>query len=592
VLGWLPRITGRRLLLPLAAFACTCAFVMQSMGWAQTSYLALSKALSHGTPQIDRWHWETRDKSYYRGHFYSVKAPGLSFATFPLYEVLHLAGAERLAHDARVTGEARGTHPWSYRGLQVAQYGYNRQRAIATRTQIEDGAPMAWALALAGVLAPALMLLVLVARLADRVAPGTGPPAAITLGAATLLLPFSTLLFSHVLSTALGFGAFALAWREREQAPRTALLAGAGALAGLAITSEYPLAIAAVIVGLYAIGRRGASWPRRAAAYAGGVLAGVAPLAAYNVWAFGSPLHMSYADAVAEQGRSGHATLGLNGGGVFGVTAPRFHDALSLLLGGRGLLTLTPVLAVAAAGVVSLHRSGRRREALTIGGVGLAYLLYDAGYWLPFGGGSPGPRFLIPALAFLAVGLGPAWRRWPAVTLALATVSMTTMVAATMSHPMIGDDNFGEWVWRIADLHLFQHTLLDVTGIAHGWPAILPFAVGAFAAFALGVRALGAAQLARGARWAPAALAGWGLAAAVLPKPLGWAPCTERIQVCTTTSAATGNGRELALILVAAGAGLLAVALVALAARVRRGSAQEHDAHAGAALVLEPQATQ
>jgi hypothetical protein len=301
---------------------------------------------------------------------------------------------------------------------------------------------------------------------------------------------------------------------------------------------------------------------------------------------------MSYADAVAEQGRSGHATLGLNGGGVFGVTAPRFHDALSLLLGGRGLLTLTPVLAVAAAGVVSLYRSGRRREALTIGAVGLAYLLYDAGYWLPFGGGSPGPRFLIPALAFLAVGLGPAWRRWPAVTLALATVSMTTMVAATMSHPMIGDDNFGEWVWRIADLHLFQHTLLDVTGIAHGWPAILPFAVGAFAAFALGVRGLGAAQLARGARWAPAALAGWGLAAAVLPKPLGWAPCTERIQVCTTTSAATGNGRELALILVAAGAGLLAVALVALAARVRRGSAQEHDAHAGAALVLEPQATQ
>ena len=43
--------------------------------------------------------------------------------------------------------------------------------------------------------------------------------AAVTLGAGTLLLPFSTLLFAHVLSTFLGFAAFTFLWAERELRP-------------------------------------------------------------------------------------------------------------------------------------------------------------------------------------------------------------------------------------------------------------------------------------------------------------------------------------------------------------------------------------
>ena len=46
--------------------------------------------------------------------------------------------------------------------------------------------------------------------------------------------------------------------------------------------------------------------------------------------------------------------------------------------------------------------------------VAAAYFIYNAGYWLPFGGGTPGPRFLIPALPFLALGLAFAYRRLPA----------------------------------------------------------------------------------------------------------------------------------------------------------------------------------
>ncbi len=147
-----------------------------------------------------------------------------------------------------------------------------------------------------------------------------------------------------------------MAWNERRGDGNLWRIALAGGLAGLAVTTEYPLLIAAAIVGLYVLARSGATLrdpARRAVAYAAGALAGVAPLLLYNAWAFSNPLHMSYADAVSQPGLTGHDTLGLNSGGVFGITAPRLHDGLSLLVGGRGLLTLTPVLVVAIAGVVA-----------------------------------------------------------------------------------------------------------------------------------------------------------------------------------------------------------------------------------------------
>lgn len=559
----------------LIAFACACAFVVQSPGWAQTSYMTLSKAVLDGTPQIDRWHWETHDVAYTGGHYYSVKPPGLSFVTLPLYAGLREAGGEGIARDARIRAESAG-NPWGARTLPTESYGYSRKRAIAARTAIVDDAPITWALSLLGVLVPALVLLLVVKRMVERVAPGTGTAAALSLGAGTMILPFSTLYFSHVLSALLAFGAFALLWRERESSPRPLTVALAGLVAGLAVVFEYPLLIAAAILGIYAITRRGGQLISRAGAYGAGVAAGIAPLLIYNAWAFGSPLHLSYSDAVARVGTSGHATLGLNGGGIFGITLPRVGDGLMLLFSGRGLLTLTPVLALAVAGVILMHRAGRHRaEARTILAIAIAFLLYNAGYWLPMGGGSPGPRFLIPILPFLAVGLGLAWRRWPAVTLAFSAISATSMAVATISYPMIGINDPGEWLRRLSDQNIFQHSVLDLTGIAHGLPAILPFLAIVALALGIGAATLGRRQLALGAKWVPATVGGWGLCAIVLPRPLQL-PSREAI----------------ILVGISVVIALLAVAGPWLSTRSRRSSAQPEEHHAGAPLALEVQTEQ
>jgi hypothetical protein len=505
----------RRGLLAIVMLAIGYALVMQALGWAQTSYYALVRSLSSGTAQIDRFHWETRDESYDRGHYYSVKAPGLPFVTLPLYKALHAADAERASRWAARNAHRHGSFRWYRAGVPSGLYGNDLDRARRIRAEIEDETPMVWLLGLLGVVVPAALLLLLVRAVGERVEPGFGTVAAVTLGLGTLIMPFATLFFSHVLSAMLAFAAFALLWRERDGPPRLALVAGAGLLAGLAVTVEYPLAIAGAIVGLYAIAR--GSIVRRGLAYAGGVAAGVAPLLGYNLWAFGSVTHFSYANAIKQQGYTGHDAIGLNDGGFFGIGLPSPRIAGELLFSSKGLFTLSPVLAMALAGLVVLYRRGRRAESLVIGGVALAFLLYNSGYYLPFGGGSPGPRFLIPILPFLAVPLAIAYRRWPALTIALAIPSALMMVAATVTLPMIGNGDTGYWA-HVISIGRFEHTVLSVLGAGNGWRALAPFLAALIVAAVLAVLATPRLHPSRHATLAAVAVAGWGCLAVVTPR--------------------------------------------------------------------------
>jgi hypothetical protein len=315
-----------------------------------------------------------------------------------------------------------------------------------------------------------------------------------------------------------GFAAFALLWREREGPPRAALVAAAGLLAGFAVTTEYPLAIVAGIVGLYALAR--GNVVRRALSYFAGFLIGVLPLAAYNLWAFGSLTHNTYRDAVKVQGLSGHAVLGLNDTGFFGVGMPSLHHFLQLLFAPRGLLVLSPVLALSAAGTVLLHRRGRRAEAYAIGAIAIVFLVYNSGYYLPFGGGSPGTRFLIPMLPFCAVPLALVLRRYPALTLALALPSTVLMLVAATTQPMIGFDSTGYWA-HVLDLASFEHTVATILGAGNGWGGILPFLLAVGAGIALAVAATGRLSMARGTLGAALAVAAWACAAIAAPDLLG-----------------------------------------------------------------------
>jgi hypothetical protein len=241
-----------------------------------------------------------------------------------------------------------------------------------------------------------------------------------------------------------------------------------------------------------------------------GGLVGIVPLLLYNHYAFHAWTHLAYSDVPRQQK------------GFFGIGAPSLKVLATLLFDSRGLLTISPVLIMGAIGTVMLYRRGRRAEALTIGGICLCYLLYNSGYYLPFGGGFMGPRFLDTPLPFLAFPIALTLKRFPGPTIALAAISITTTVIATVTHPLIGYENETVTWMRYLSKGLFQPTIASAYGLGRGWGGIWPFFLFAGAAVLAAVWATPRLRLSTATLgWGLVAVVGWALFAALAPTVLG-----------------------------------------------------------------------
>ena len=477
-----PRLTRRGLALgALVALGVAYGTLIQSFSWNQSSHYALIRAIDHGTTTIDPYVRETGDVAFYRGHWYSARAPGLALFSEPAYQALTAIGAREWAQDSP-----------------------------AQRNDDE----LIWAIGLWGNVVPGMLLALLIWLAAERLEPGFGAATAVSAGLGTLLLPFSSMLFSHVLTACLGFAAFVLLTRERDGPPRLWPLVAAGLLTGYAISSEYPLLFVGLVLAGYTLSRGDArtlsALLRRALAFGGSAALGIVPLLVYDRIAFGSFTHIAYADIPRQKA------------GFFGIGTPSPRTLTTLLFDSRGLLTLAPILVMGIVGLVLLARRGRRAEARALAAIACLYLVYNSGYYLPFGGGSPGPRFLITVLPFLALPLALSLRRFPGATLALAGASVTVMAIGTATHPLVGYETETSTWMHYLSLGSFQPTIASAFGAGRGWPALVPFLVAVataigLAAFATERMRLTVRELAAGA----AALGGWGLCAALLPTWLG-----------------------------------------------------------------------
>jgi hypothetical protein len=559
------RETLRKLKTPGVAAIVTLGFawavVVHQLGWAQLGHFAQVRAFAEGQAQIDPWHWETNDKAWVvtdgRGHFYSVKSPGTAALTTLPYMAIKALGGEKLAR-AAVDNERATPHPkWHPDSVvPLENTGYDVQRGLRVQNRVEEETPIVWMLTLIAAVIPGVLLLLAVRWAADRFVPGYGTAAAITLGVATIIMTFSAEFFSHVISAALAFAAFCVLIKERDAPMRRRMVFAAGLLAGLAVTFEFQTGLVGVVLIFYALIRRSDRLPR-AAAYASGAVLGALPMLAFNVWAFGNPLRLAYSDAVAFPGQSGHDVLGLNSDGFFGITVPRFDSAFDLLFAGRGLIAMTPIIVMAVVGVFMMRRR-HRAEANTILAVAAVYFIYNSGYWLPYGGGTPGPRFLIPALPFVAIGLAYAYKRLPALTLGLAIPSALFMLVGTLTYPLIGRQGMGTWADWLVQGRL-EHTVLTAFGVTNAWLALAPFFAAILVAIILAVRATPGALFAD-YRLAVPAVIGWAFVAAL-------APALADYEISPLN-----RGNQSVLWLVAAGALLSLLTLTML--RVREGRTQ------------------
>jgi hypothetical protein len=407
-------------------------YFVQPPSWNENSRFDLTRSLvERGRVDIDPHHHNTGDKSFHDGHHYSDKAPGTSLLAAPVYAAyygyLRLTGGSPPASIA-AAGKSPDeleylVNPSFRHGLYICNLFTN---------------------ALAGAALGALFFWLLVTRLA--VAPRLALTATLALGLGSLVLPYATMLYGHVLAAFFLFAAFATVG----DGPSARRLAGAGALAGLAVLTELPAAPAALLVGAYACWRA----RRRGLWFAVGLAGPLLVLLAYQYAAFGSAFRPGYAMVARPEFAEGMSR------GVMGVGLPRPRVLAALLFGrARGLLYLSPILALAFVGLARravVDWRARRPEALLAAAVVVYFLLMNAGYYMWYGGSALGPRHLIPALPFLCLGLPFAFRARPAA-LALAgvllAISITNQVAATAVEPA------APFVADVLRDHVYRHLL-------------------------------------------------------------------------------------------------------------------------------------
>lgn len=389
-------VSAHRLDLALAALVlAVSAPLVHDQKAQQSSRLALTAAIwDQRTLAIDDYPIGV-DRVERDGHVYSDKAPGQPLFALPAYGLYRALG-----------GEPAVVH------------------------RIEENLGL-WAVTLWSATAPAAALVVLLRRIATRWVPEAATAAAASVGLATLLLPFSSVLFGHALAALLAVWAWAVIGSSRVS---DGALIGAGALLGASVLTEYTLVLAAAAIAAAAVHRFGlrARW----------LLAGGLPflglLLAYQWAAFGGPLRFSYASS--------------SFGAASRELGDRDHDpallanAARVLLGERGLLVVTPLVALAVVGtVVLIRRCPRADRSIPLAGAASALgLVAVQAFWSnPTGGDAPGPRYATAAAAFLVPGLTLAWSRWPRWAMATAGFGGVVMLAATWTDPLEARDSRG-----------------------------------------------------------------------------------------------------------------------------------------------------
>lgn len=425
-------------LLLAAVVLLVVAPVMQPLMAQQASRYALTAALwEQGSVAVDDYaHLLTVDQAERGGRTYSDKAPGQPVLAVPAYALYRLVGGHSAA-------QAR---PFADPGL--------------------------WAVSLWSAAIPAALLAVAMRRLALRVSPPHATAAALSLALGTMLLPFATVLFSHVLSALLGLVAYLLLSRE---GARAGDLAGAGLLAGVAVTVEYTLALLVVVVGVASLA---AHRLRTAWFVVGGLLPAVL-LGVYHTVAFGGPFRPSYR----------YSRFAAHQEGLVGAQLPRPQTFLAVVVGERGLFVLTPIVLVGLVGVVLLvwrARGRRRRDAVVALACFTAFVALMSGWSNPFGGASPGPRYVVPALPFLAGGVAWVWDRQPAVPLVAAALGAVTMGLGTFTLPLAQPTEPSallHWVGRLADGRVADTLLTAVMGTP--WAIVLPLSAAVLVATVL-----------------------------------------------------------------------------------------------------------
>jgi hypothetical protein len=208
-------------------------------------------------------------------------------------------------------------------------------------------------------------------------------------------------------------------------------------------------------------------------------------LLAYNWYTLDSPFSFAYSYVSEASSEFTGMTRGL-----FGIAQPRWSSFIEITLGPLGLLTQSLFLWLLPLGVWLMSRTAQwRRECALCVCVGLAFIIWNSGYYLPLGGLSPGARFLVPSLPFLIVPLVfltrlpqpyALWTKFIVVAEGAWSMSLYFLICATGRGPLDGDNFYnpvhGFMLERAAREDLSLNIGMEVFGL-RGIASLAPLAI-------------------------------------------------------------------------------------------------------------------
>jgi hypothetical protein len=268
---------------------------------------------------------------------------------------------------------------------------------------------------------------------------------ALLLALATPLFSYSSWFYSEPLASALLLGAtFFLFGNQPIEAISVKHAALAGAFIGLLLWVRATHIIAVPVFVVAVILRNPARNWRGALVFAEVVGLFGATYLARNHYLFGNPLDFGY----PKFGEGGKAMLGFDTPFLTGLSIFLFSP-------GKSMLLFAPPVALAIPGLVRLAKRDRGLAAVAAG-IPLVSLLFFSHYSHVEGGYSFGPRYLVPAIAMICLGLGPMladgapWIRRAAAVLFLAGfliqgIGMATSFIEDMATGAYYDAN---WTYR------------------------------------------------------------------------------------------------------------------------------------------------
>ncbi|MBX3730760.1 MAG: hypothetical protein KF858_16410 [Candidatus Sumerlaeia bacterium] len=416
-----------------AVFLVLASIHQPTTGWNVNTRLALVFAIvDDGTFAIDGYHetgalLETQDKALFEGRHYSDKVFGVSLLGLPVYGAMQLLAA-----------------------LFDFEWPFQAKNYL---------------LRLVAVSIPAALSVALLWLLLVRI--GAAPRRALFAVAAvffgSMWFGYATIFMPYIPGIAACLGAlYVLLYPPANRLTRANSFA-IGLLCGFAMICDFIFGLIVLAIGVVYLMRladqtglrgmrcfadmTGPRTPVRGGAVflALGALGGALPLALFFAYTYaifgrpGIPYEYEALDLFRESMQRG----------FMGIEAPRAAPAWFLTLHPfRGVLFWSPWIVLALAGCVLGTRSAGRRRLW--GWLGLwafvAYLLFNAGYYMWWGGWAMGPRLMLPMMVAVPMGLAEICRRdrpralWHAL-LAAGIVALLLNVPLALMDPQLPQGN-------------------------------------------------------------------------------------------------------------------------------------------------------